>query len=111
VIQSTPLPDFDSLRRLHEDDPEGFEQFRAQLLREAVESAPLVHRPALESLLSRIDTARLAAPTPMEAAHVAFRMMRDSMTLLTQGWEQAQAAIAEWQAALIIERIRRQEPV
>jgi hypothetical protein len=47
----------------------------------------------------------------MEAAHIAFRMMRDSMTLLTQGWEQAQAAMVEWQAALIIERIRRQEPV
>lgn len=107
MTQSTPLPDFDSLRRLYQDDPEGFEQFRTQLLREAVESAPLVHRPALESLLSRIDTARQATSTPMEAAHVAFRMMRDSVTLLTQGWEQAQAAMAEWQAALIIERVRR----
>lgn len=111
MTQSTPLPDFDSLRRLHENDPEGFEQFRAQLLRDAVDSAPLVHRPALESLLSRIDTARQAASTPMEAAHVAFRMMRDSVMLLTQGWEQAQVAMAEWQAALIIERIRRQESV
>jgi hypothetical protein len=107
VTQSTSLPDFDSLRRLHLDDPEGFEHFRRRVLREAVDSAPPAHRPALETLLSRIDTARQAASTPMEAAQIAYGMMQDSVGQLLKGWEQAQAAAAGWQAALIIERVRR----
>jgi hypothetical protein len=107
VTDRTPLPDFDTLRRLHVDDPEGFEQFRKQILREAVESAPSAYRPALESLLSDIDAARQAAATPMEAAHIAFRMMQSSVERLAQGWVQAQATVAGWQAAVTIERVRR----
>jgi ABC-type transporter Mla subunit MlaD len=101
------LPDFDALMALHQDDPDRFEEFRKRLLREAVEQAPTTHRPALDRLLSRIETARDAAATPMEAAVAASRMMADSVDQLHRAWQQAQHAVAGWQAATIIERFRR----
>jgi hypothetical protein len=106
-MPSTPLPDFDTLVRLHSHDPEGFEEFRRRLLREAVDAAPEEYRPALESLLLRIECARDAAATPMDAAAVAYRMMQDSLERLSAGWEQARGVVAEWQTALVIERARR----
>lgn len=106
-MPATPLPDFDTLVHLHANDPEGFEEFRRQLLREAVESAPTAYRPALESLLVRIETARDAATTPVDAAMIAYRMMQDSLGRLSAGWEQARGAMAGWQTALVIERARR----
>jgi hypothetical protein len=106
-MPATPLPDFDTLVDLHAKDPAGFEQFRRRLLREAVDSAPAAYRPALESLLCRIEVARGAAATPMDAAMVAYGMMQDSLALLSAGWEQARGAVAGWQTALVIERARR----
>ncbi len=101
------LPDFDFLMALHQDDPAGFEEFRRHLLREAVEQAPAAHHPALEQLLSRIETARDAAATPMEAVIAASRMMCGSVDQLHRAWQQAQHAVAGWQAATILERFRK----
>jgi len=100
------LPDFNVLVALHQHDPEAFESFRRHLLREAVDYAPVMHRPALEKLLSRIETARASAATPMEAVLIASRMMQDSMNQLMTTWEQAQHAVAGLQASLLIERAR-----
>ncbi|GAB3542298.1 hypothetical protein GCM10027343_14040 [Noviherbaspirillum agri] len=100
------LPDFDVLAALHRQDPEALETFRKHVLREAVDSAPPVHRPSLEQLLTQIESAREAAETPIEAATVAFRMMCDSVERLQHGWEQALDAVADLQAAVIIERVR-----
>ena len=102
----SPLPDFDVLVALYHHDPEALEDFRRHMLREAVDEAPLQHRPALERLLERIETARAHAATPVEAAAIAFRMMQESVGHLHDGWEQAVEAAAGLQAALIIDRLR-----
>lgn len=100
------LPDFDTLVALHRDSPEAFEQLRRQLLAEAVEAAPVQHRPALENVLVRIEEARSAAATPMEAAIIASRLMHESVGSLAIAWKQAQSSLAGLQAALLIERCK-----
>jgi hypothetical protein len=98
--------DFDALVALHQRDPGAFEDLRRQLLREAVDCAPPEHRPALEQLLCRIEAARDAANSPLEAAIAASRMMHGAVGELRNAWEQARCAIAELQSALIIEGLR-----
>ncbi|OWW22398.1 DUF3135 domain-containing protein [Noviherbaspirillum denitrificans] len=102
----SPLPDFDVLVALYRHDPAALEDFRRHMLREAVDEAPLHHRPALERLLEQIETARAHAATPVEAAAIAFRMMQESVGRLHNSWEQALEAAAGLQAALLIERLR-----
>lgn len=104
------LPDFDVLMELYKEDPEAFEEFRKHLLKEAVGSAPKEQRPALELLLEKIEAAREAASSPIEAMLVAFRMMQESLAQLKTGLEKAHFALAELQTSLILERLRRQEP-
>ena len=101
------LPEFDALVALHEQDPDAFEEFRRQLLREAVAYAPAQHHPKLNQLLCRIEAARATATTPMEAVLVASRMMHESMKRLQGSWEHAGQVLAELQAALLIERVRK----
>jgi hypothetical protein len=103
---SINLPDFDVLVALHRHDPAALEDFRRHVLREAVDGAPPVHRPALERLLDQIETARATASSPMEAAVIAFGMMQNSVERLQSSWEQALEAVAGLQAALIIDRLR-----
>lgn len=100
------LPEFDVLVALHQHEPEAFEAFRRNMLRQAVDVAPPAHRPALEQLLHRIEEERAAAVTPLEAATKAMRMMADSVGRLHGAWDQAREAVAGLQAALIIERLR-----
>lgn len=106
-----PLPDFDVLVALHRHDPSALEDFRRHVLRKAVDCAPLAHRASLEQLLERMETARAAAGSPMEAAMIAFRMMQDSVEKLHGSWEQALEAAAELQAAVVIARLRGNSPI
>lgn len=99
------VPDFDVLVALHQYDPQALEEFRRHMLQQAVASAPAVHRPSLEQLLLRIEAARSNARDPLEAAHVAFRMMGDSVHALHDAWGQALETVAGLQAALLIERV------
>lgn len=101
------VPDFDTLVSLYRDDPEAFEAFRRHSLRDAVHAAPPAQRPALELLLSRLETARADAATPMDAAIVAFRLMQDSVGQLQCLWQQTQQAAAALQTSLLIARMRR----
>jgi Protein of unknown function (DUF3135) len=101
------LPDFNVLVALHQHDPEAFEEFRRHVLKEAVDYAPAVHRPALEQLLCRIEEVRAKAETPLDAVMSATRMMQESVMRLQDGWEQARHAVAGLQTALIIEQVRR----
>jgi len=103
---NTNLPDFDVLLAIHREDPEALEQFRRHLLREAVEAAPPMHRKSLEDLLERIEDARAGAHDPVEAASIAFRMMRDSVERLQACWGEALHAVSHMQANVLIERMR-----
>lgn len=100
------LPDFDELMAFYQRDPQGFEEFRRQALRAAVDRAPLAHRPALDGLLDRIELARQSAESPLEAAIIASRMMRESAEQLLDAWDDVQEEIAGLQAAAVIERAR-----
>ncbi|WP_238482539.1 DUF3135 domain-containing protein [Noviherbaspirillum aridicola] len=100
------LPDFDVLLAIHREDPEALERFRRHLLREAVDSAPLQHRDSLEELLRRIEEARSEARDPVDAAAIAFRMMRDSVDRLQASWDEALHAVSGMQARVLIERMR-----
>ncbi len=101
------LPDFDSLVALYKEDPEAFEEFRKHLLRDAVAHAPQAQRPALELVLKRIEVTREAAANPLESMLLAFRMMQDSLVQLRSNWQKAQYALAELQASLVIEQLRK----
>lgn len=101
------LPEFDTLRALYRDDPEAFENFRRHALREAIDQAPLRHRPALEALLEKMERARQAASSPMEAATVAWHMMSDSVEQLCNAWGETQHAVAGLQTTLLIARLSR----
>jgi hypothetical protein len=100
------FPDFDALVALHRIDPVSFEDVRRSILRAAVDEAPVAHRPALEQLLQRIERARAEAPSPVEAAEGAFRMMCASADRLCDAWEDVRFAVAEWQTAVVIDRVR-----
>lgn len=99
-------PDFDTLVALHRHDPQSFDDMRRSMLRAAVESAPPEHRSTLEQLLERIENAHLEAATPIEAAQGAFGMMCESVVQLRDAWGSAQYAVAGWQAAVLIEKVR-----
>lgn len=103
---SHDLPEFDALSALYQNDPQAFEDFRRHALREAIEQAPPRHRPALEALLERMEQARQAASSPMEAAVAAAHMMRDSVARLCEAWVDTQHAVAGLQTALLIARLR-----
>jgi hypothetical protein len=106
-MMSIDLPDFDTLMALHRFDPQAFEQLRKQMLRQALESAPAVHRPELEQLLLRIEEERATAASPADAALIAFRLMGESLNRLHEAWGQALQEIAGMQASVLIERVSR----
>lgn len=101
------LPDFDTLVAMHRHDPEAYENYRRRILREAVDSAPNVHRADLEDLLVRIEQARDSAATPEEAARIAFDMMNDSVKRLNRSWKRAHYAVAGVQAELALLKARQ----
>ncbi|QAU34058.1 DUF3135 domain-containing protein [Janthinobacterium sp. 17J80-10] len=102
---SFPIPDFDMLLKLHQDDPEAFEALRTRLLQNAVDAAPPERRNSLERLLGRIEAARSRA-TPQQAAIQAFEMMADSLQELRLSWQQACFAISELQTQVLLQRLR-----
>ena len=100
------LPDFDTLSRLYNEDPEAFEAFRRHLLRQAVDEAPRRHRPALEELLLCIEANRQRAATPADAAIGAFQMMRQSVTQLGAAWQLGLQSMAQLQSDVLMQKLR-----
>lgn len=101
-----PLPDFDVLVRLHQQDPQAFETLRCHLLQDALATAPPPRRAGLERLLARIEATRAEAATPQQAASLAFGLMAESLQELRQSWQQACHALGELQTRLLLERVR-----
>jgi len=99
------FPDFDALAALYRRDPQAFEDFRRNTLREAVDRAPSRYRHALENLLQKIEQARKGSP--LEAATAASLLMCESVERLCDAWGKTQLAVADLQTALLIERVRK----
>jgi len=103
---ATKLPQFDVLVALHERDPKAYEVLRLQLLRSCVDSAPEMHRAALENLLDKINVVRAQAGSPLEAAISASRLMIDSCLRLRGAMGELVNASAALQTAVLLDKFR-----
>lgn len=101
------LPEFEVLSALYKSNPQAFEEFRRNALREAIDQAPPRHRPALNALLEKMEHARKTAASPIDAAIIASRMMNESAERLFTAWADAQYAVAGLQTTLLIQRLRK----
>lgn len=75
---SITLPDFEVLREMAEQDPEGLERLRIELCDQLIQSAPAKYRRRLRGLQFRIDMERRRARTPMAACIAISAMMQES---------------------------------
>ena len=73
------LPDFDTLRALHEKDPEALERLRQQLTANIVAQAPDENRRRLAGLQFRINMELLRAGNPTARLLRLSSMMYDSV--------------------------------
>ncbi len=78
------LPDFDSLRRMARDNPDGLEALRRKLVTELIDEAGPERRQRLEGLQFQIDMERRRAANPLAATIRLSSMMRDSLLRLQQ---------------------------
>jgi hypothetical protein len=93
---------------LYQKDPIAYDDFRIKLLNAEVETAPAERRPALRKTLRRIEVARAATKTPLEAAVVAYLMLCESTSELRTEVRKLHYLASGMQAALIIENIQEQ---
>jgi hypothetical protein len=100
-------PDFDFLCELYQKNPPAYESLRLQILHDAIAAARVENRSALRQTLCRIESARQAAATPMEAVVAAARMMSESLLQLGDGWHQLQYEISGLQAIAVLERAKK----
>lgn len=100
------LPDFDTLMKMFQQDPDAFETFRKQLLADAVAECPLQHKERVQKTLMRIEKARQAATTPLDALVFASRLMRDSLKELNDALHRLQYELADLQSLLVLDRIK-----
>lgn len=73
------LPDFDTLRDLARNDPEGLERLRLALCERVISEAPDHAKPRLQGLMFQINSRRQLARSEMEAAETLSEMMNDSL--------------------------------
>lgn len=73
------LPDFDTLRNLARNDPEGLERLRLALCERVINEAPEHAKPRLQGLMFQINSRRQLARSEMEATETLSEMMNDSL--------------------------------
>ncbi len=81
---SSHLPDFEVLKRMAQENPEGLEALRHKLIGELLDRASPEQRRRLEGLQFRIDMERRLAANPLAATIKLSSMMRDSLLRLQQ---------------------------
>lgn len=106
MLTNFKLPGFDALVALYQKDPLEYEQFRVEVLRQAVAAAAPKHRPALERTIQSIEEARRAAKTPLDAVVVAHSLMCGSLTELQDALHRLHFIGAEMQTILIVDRLK-----
>lgn len=105
------IPDFDTLVEMFRQDPESYDNFRRRLLEEAVAESPSQHRQRMQDTLVRIEMARRAASTPLEAAVYASKLMRESLDELGDRMRDLQEELTGMQSLLVLHRIKNLPPV
>ena len=85
------LPDFNTLKYMAEQDPQGLEQLRQEKILALIESSPEAYRHRLRGLQFQIDVQRRLAKNPMQACLNISRMMHDSLHLLQEKLNEASA--------------------
>ncbi|MGB5324374.1 MAG: DUF3135 domain-containing protein [Pseudomonadales bacterium] len=73
------LPDFDTLRNIARNNPEGLERLRVALCQKVIEEAPEHSRARLEGLMFQINARRKLARTELEACEDISQMMNASL--------------------------------
>ncbi len=86
---SITLPEFDTLREMAQNDPEGLERLRVQLCDQLIQNAPEAYRRKLRGLQFRVDMERRRAKSPMAACIAISAMMHDSFDQLRQALNEA----------------------
>lgn len=74
-----PLPNFEHMLDLAQNDPEALERLRLDMVRDAINSAPESDRQRLHGLQFQIDGQRLVSKTPMQACIEISKMMHQSL--------------------------------
>ncbi|MDX1599265.1 MAG: DUF3135 domain-containing protein [Marinobacter sp.] len=73
------VPPFDELRKLHQRDPEGFENLRGKLIDDCIRCCPRCNQRRLRGLQFVIDARRRIAGNPVKALLYIQGMMYDSL--------------------------------
>ena len=73
------LPDFDTLRDLAKNDPEGLEELRPALCNKVIDEAPEHAKPRLKGLMFQINSRRQIASSNLEACKEISSMMHESL--------------------------------
>lgn len=81
---SVSLPDFNTLKAMAQNDPEGLEQLRRDQIEALIQSAPEGLRPRLRGLQFQIDSQRRLAKNPLQSCIQISRMMHDSFHQLRE---------------------------
>ncbi len=81
---SSHLPDFEVLKRMARENPEGLQALRQKLVSEVLDGASPEQRRRLAGLQFRIDVERRRAANPLAATIKLSAMMRDSLLRLQQ---------------------------
>lgn len=83
------LPDFDTLRHMAEQDPDGLEDLRLQLVEQLISSAPEAYHRRLRGLQFQIDMERRKAGNPVAACIKLSAMMHNSFEELRHSLNEA----------------------
>lgn len=73
------LPDFDTLRDLAKNDPEGLESLRIALCNKVINEAPDHAKARLQGLMFQINSRRKLARSNLEACQEISNMMHESL--------------------------------
>lgn len=77
--QKLTLPDFDTLRGMAKNDPEGLENLRIALCNKVIDEAPEHAKPRLQGLMFQINSRRSLAASELEACEELSSMMQESL--------------------------------
>lgn len=101
-------PTFDELKELAQQDPEGFEKLRSELIEDCINQSSERNQSRLRGLQFVIEARRLVADNPMKALLDIQAMMHDSFLRLQQALDpQNKASVSSFPTGAQVLRFRR----